>query len=138
MNQGSQLPKKIVIEMIPHKTQRYPTLGDYWIDENGDWQIRVSRMSDYRSEVAVALHELFEMASVINKGIPIEDIDAFDIMFEKEREAGEHADGDEPGYDPRSPYVSEHFFAERIERHFLMHIGLMWNRHEENCDNADS
>jgi hypothetical protein len=26
---------KINIETIPHSDQRYPTVGDYWDDENG-------------------------------------------------------------------------------------------------------
>ncbi len=129
--------KKIVIEIIPNSQQRYPTLGDYWIDENGDWQIRVSEMSDMRSVVAVALHELFEMGGVVHKGIPIESIDAFDIMFEKEREEGKHSQESEPGYDRRSPYWSDHFNAEMIERHFLSHTGLIWNLHSLNCEKAE-
>jgi hypothetical protein len=128
--------KKIVIEIIPRKDQRYPTLGDYWIDENGDWQIRVSQMKDYRSEVAVALHELFEMASVIHRGIPIEDIDAFDMMFEREREEGKHSKDAEPGNDERAPYWNDHVNAENIERRFITNIGLQWKGHEENCADA--
>jgi|ERR1041385_5957038 hypothetical protein len=132
---------RIVIETIPHAHQRYPTLGDYWIDENGDWQIRVSNMNDVRSVVAIALHELFEMASVIykkrdNPQEAIKAIDAFDIMFEEERSEGKHPNDAEPGYDSRSPYMEAHFSAEQVERHFLIHTGLMWPRHEENCDNA--
>ena len=129
--------KEIVIKFIPDNEQRYPTLGDYWIDESGDWQIRVSKMKDLRSMIAVALHELFEMGCVVHKKIPIEAIDAFDMMFEQEREEGKHSEDDEPGYDRRAPYWSDHFNAEQIERHFLMCTGLMWNLHEENCENAE-
>ena len=128
--------KKIVIEFIPSKEHRYNTCGDYLIDENGDWQIRVSRMKDMRSEIAVALHELFEMASVIHKGIPLEAIDEHDFMFEKEREEGKHPPDAEPGYDRRCPYWSDHFNAEMIERHFLTHLGLLWPIHEQNCSDA--
>lgn len=128
--------KKIVIEFIPHDQQRYPTLGDYWIDKDGNWQLRISEIPDLRSKIAVALHELFEMGSVVHNEIPIESIDAFDMMFEKEREEGRHPECAEPGYDSRSPYWSHHFNAEMIERHFCMHNGLIWNQHEENCENA--
>lgn len=129
--------KRIVIEIIPHAEQRYPTLGDYWIDDDGNWQIRVSDIPDLRSQIGIALHELFEMGAVVHKGIPIEAIDAFDMMFEKEREEGKHPEDAEPGYDRRAPYWSDHFNAEMIERHFCTHTGLIWNQHESNCESVD-
>lgn len=136
---------KIVIYFIPYSKMRYPTIGDYWIDAMGDWQIRVSKMDSMLSEVAVALHELFEMASVINTAVQngkdpkaaIKDIDDFDIMFEKERAEGKQSADAEPGHDPRAPYKTDHFNAEMIERHFVTHNKLLWNRHEENCERAE-
>lgn len=127
---------KIVIEFIPGKTQRYPTVGDYWIDDDGNWQIRVSQMRDKRSEIAVALHELFEMGSVMHVGIPIEKIDEFDIKFEVERESGEHPVDSEPGDDPLAPYHRDHVNAEVAERIYCAHNELTWAEHSENCADA--
>ena len=30
---------KMKIESIPHDEQRYPTVGDYWVDEHGVEQV---------------------------------------------------------------------------------------------------
>lgn len=127
---------KIEIIFIPHENQRYPTLGDYWVDTEGNWQIRVSEMGDIRSMVAVALHELFEMGSIMHKKIPIKVIDEFDMAFEKEREEGKVPPDAEPGHDPRAPYLLDHVNAELVEWLYCTHTGLMWNLHEENCELA--
>lgn len=137
-------PRKIVIKFIPHKNHRYPTVGDYWIDKHGNWQIRVSQMSDVDSQVGVAIHELFEMGSVISKAVhtkkspiaEIKKIDAFDIMYEKEREAGKHSPDSEPGHDRRSPYLSHHRHAEVVEKEYIRHVGLTWNEHGDNCQGS--
>ena len=52
------------------------------------------------------------------------DIKAFDKMWEREREEGKHAEGDEPGHDPRAPYNREHVLAECIERLLANHMGV--------------
>ena len=66
-------------------------------------------------EFCVALHETIEQHLCAKRGISNEDITAFDIKFEKEREHGKHGDN-EPGFDPRAPYRKEHSFADKIER----------------------
>ena len=60
---------KINIETIPHSDQRYPTVGDYWDDENGVIQVRVSDMKDWRYEALVVMHELIEMFLTKHRGI---------------------------------------------------------------------
>ena len=74
---------KINIQTIPNNEQRYITTGDYWIDSDGTWQIRVSDLGDWKKELLVAIHELAEQAICLSKGIKEEDISAFDIEFEK-------------------------------------------------------
>ena len=99
---------KINIETIPHKDQNYETVGNYWIDEDGTWQIRVSDMKNWKYELLVAIHEIVEYALCLEKGIKEDDITAFDIAFEAKREDG---NCDEPGDDPKSPYQNEHLIA---------------------------
>lgn len=98
---------RIVIESLPHNQHRYPTVGDYWRDSNGDLQIRVSEMPDHRHMVLVALHELIEVSLCEDRGIPEPEIKAFDEA---------HLNADEPGALPDAPYHSEHVFADCIER----------------------
>ena len=76
---------KINIETIPHGDQRYPTVGDYWDDENGVMQVRVSDMKDWRYEALVVIHELVEMFLTKHRGIPEHEISEFDIKFEQSR-----------------------------------------------------
>src|SRR5262249_16119866 len=92
---------------IPHQEQRYPTVGDYWLD--GDtWQFRISKMSDWRYEILVLIHEIVEWVWVQYKEIKLEHIDALDIQFEKDREEGKHAEDEEPGDGPQAPYHWAH------------------------------
>ena len=98
---------KINIETIPHGAQRYPTVGDYWDDENGVVQIRVSDMKDWRYEALVAMHELIEMFLTKHREIAEPLISEFDIKFEQSRE--QSLVGGEPGDHPHAPYRREHF-----------------------------
>src|SRR5215207_4505971 len=91
---------KIRIETISHDRQRYPTVGDYWDDPDGTLQVRISEVGDRRLELLVALHELIECELCRQRGIAEPDIMAFDLAFEKEIEAGECDEDEEPGDDP--------------------------------------
>jgi hypothetical protein len=121
---------KIVIETIDNSLQRYKTCGDYWIDADGTWQIRVSKMSCWQREFLVAIHELAEMAQCIHKGIKEEDISIFDIQFEKERELGLHTPEEEPGDSIKAPYREEHFIATNIERVMSVPLQVLWSDYD--------
>jgi hypothetical protein len=125
---------KINIETIPHSQQRYPTVGDYWVDPDGTLQIRISDLGNAIYEQAVALHELTEMFLVLNRGISIGDIDAFDIEFERKRIGPE--DIDEPGDDPKAPYQNEHCYATAVERMFIAANGVKWADYDVACLDA--
>lgn len=119
--------KNIVIKTIPQSEHRYPTVGDYWRDPDGTLQIRVSEMGNTDYEALVALHELIEIILTEKKGIKEEDIMAFDVQFEKEREEGLHSEDAEPGEDPKSPYRKEHVLAECLERVVGNELGVIWD-----------
>ena len=126
---------KIVIETIPHKDQRYDTVGDWWIDAEGTWQIRVSQIkTDYgrsfwwAAEFLVALHELVEMAACLQHGITQERVDEFDKNWKY------HGDTDEPGDDMDAPYYAEHQFACGIERLMAAQLGVTWHNYETVID----
>lgn len=119
-------PKNIVIKIIPHENHRYETVGDYWIDEEGDWQVRVSEFGSFDHQFLVAIHELTEFWLTQKRGITEESISAFDINFEKEREEGKHTLGEEPGNNINAPYYREHRFSENIERQLALEGGIDW------------
>jgi hypothetical protein len=126
---------KIIIETIPHKQQRYPTVGDYWIEDNGILQVRISEMNDKYVQ-AVILHELFELFSVLNKDITIESIDKFDRGFEALREEYPELIGEqEPGDMISAPYHDDHVHATIIEKHFCAHNDINWAEYEKTINN---
>ena len=117
----------ISIKTIPHRHQRYETIGDWFTDRNGNLQIRVSAMSDWRYEFLVALHELVEWALCRQDGVSQHQVDVFDRRFEKERLPGNY---DEPGDAPKAPYQTQHCIATGVERIAAACLGVCWSKYE--------
>jgi hypothetical protein len=117
---------KILIQTIPHKQQRLRTSGDWWWERDGSLQIRVSKMSDGRFEVLVAVHELVEVLLCKHDRVSQRSVDRFDIAFERARKAG---NVDEPGDDHRAPYRKQHCVATGIERIMAALLGVDWNKY---------
>lgn len=103
---------KIIIETINHADQAYPTVGNYWMDEDGVMQIRVSKLNNPFYEGMIAVHELVEWLLCIKAGIPEKEITDFDLKFEAERKEGNF---DEPGFEINAPYYRQHCFATSVE-----------------------
>lgn len=103
---------EIHINTIPHDQQSYETVGNYWTDENGVLQIRVSEMNDFFHEGMVMAHELIEWLLCKKAGITEKEITDFDLKFESARVEGNL---DEPGFSPDAPYIKQHSFATSVE-----------------------
>lgn len=125
----------IHIETVSHKEQFYETVGNYWYDENGVLQIRVSDLGDEFMEKMVAIHEMVEEATTKKKGIPEKVITDFDLNFEEERLMGLHSDDEEPGFANDSPYLQEHTLATAVEMMMCAHAGVKWNEYEQVINN---
>ena len=122
----------IEIKTIPNNEQRYPTCGDYFMDENEKLQFRISQMGNKDYEFLVSIHEQIEQHMLEKRGVSIAEIDAFDIAFEKLREENPTIIGDqEPGYMISAPYHKEHCFAEKIERQLAEELGVNWDDYEK-------
>lgn len=123
--------KRINIEVIPHDQQRYETPGDYWYDEYGTLQVRVSDLGNQLFERMVIIHELVEETLTNKRGISELEITSFDVMYEKEREQGLHSDTDEPGFDNDCPYLQEHTLATAVEMQMCALAGIKWNEYAD-------
>ena len=124
----SHIPK-IIIKPIDPENQRYPTCGDYLYDREDDTlTIFVSRMGDWRSELAVAIHEMFESVVCIFDDVSTSDIDLFDMDYERKRTDG---DVSEPGDSKDAPYHHQHVAATFVEREVCSKLNLEWVKHEE-------
>lgn len=116
----------IIIKTIAHRDQRYDTCGDYWIDPDGTYQVRISNMPDWRFGALVLIHELFEMFWCIVNKIPFKAIDDFDMAYELHRKKG---DDSEPGDDSAAPYYTGHQLATGIERVAAAALGVRWEEY---------
>lgn len=119
---------KIIIETIPHKEQRYTTVGDWFYDPDGTLHIKVSALSDDRREFLVALHELIEVKLCEHYGISQVSVDDFDMAWK------EHDGIEEPGDDPQAPYENQHNFAMGIEQLLAAELEVKWHDYEKELD----
>lgn len=120
----------IKIEIIPHEQQRYTTCGDWIFDEKGDLTIRISKLSDWRREMLVAVHELVEVLLCKHDGVTQEVVDDFDMnKFSYE----DHPD-EEPGDSPDAPYKKQHCLATAVERMLAAELGVDWKPYEDELE----
>lgn len=119
----------IEIQVIPHNLQRYPTVGDWYLDQaSGKMLIKVSDMEDWRAESLVSIHELVEALLCRAAGVESHQVDAWDMAYEKNRKPG---DDSEPGDHPDAPYHKQHFIATQVEKLVCAAMGLTWSEYEQ-------
>jgi hypothetical protein len=112
----------IVIQTIPHKSHRYPTVGDF-LHRRGVDTILVSDMHNDSYALLVGLHELVEMTLCRKAGVSFRAITAFDKAYEKARKPG---DLSEPGDSRKAPYFRQHQVATKIEKQMCKALGIKW------------
>jgi hypothetical protein len=114
----------ITIKTVPPQDMRPEVDGaDWYLDANGDLQVRVCPMSDPRMEMALALHEAFEAVLCLHAGITVDEVDKFDQAYDLA-----HPDDNdiEAGDDPACPYQVEHSLATAVERIYTAYTNLNW------------
>jgi len=138
----------IDFKVIPHKKQRYDTVGDYFRGKMvvgrvhiPFWDFRVSRMKDRRYPVLVFLHEMIEFMLCRLAGIKMRDIDRWDIIYERNRPTEDDPEWacappcgcqkfyEEPGDDPHAPYHEQHRCATLCERLIAASLGVKWDEY---------
>lgn len=145
----------ILIETIPHSEQRYPTVGDWYfrnhecLPSDGEFEtdplvVRVSELGDWREELCVAVHELVEVAIAKHRGVKVQDVDHFDMVYEADRNSkiesarnDEHKRLlliDEPGDDPKCPIKREHSIATGVERILAAELEVDWMIYEKKVE----
>jgi hypothetical protein len=119
---GLERVHSVHIEIVPHSTQRYDTVGD-WFFRGDQLVIKVSRFEDARATLAIAVHELVEALLCTQVGVTPESVDAFDM--------GMGADCEDPGMHPSAPYHMQHIYAISVERRLVQTLGLPWEVYNE-------
>jgi len=112
---------KATIDTIPHRDQRYDTIGD-WYQEGARQIIRISSMGCREYEFLVAIHEMVEAELCRKMGISEQTVDAWDLA---------HEDEEEPGAMEKCPYREAHMRAEAIERVLANDLGVDWEHYSK-------
>lgn len=114
----------IFIESMPHKFQRYETVGDYF-NHNDIWHFKISETkADY--EFLILIHEMIEWYLTQKRGISEKKITNFDINFKGKGE---------PGDDKNAPYRKEHQFATKIEKLIAKELKVNWAKYDKTINN---
>lgn len=122
----------VSIKVIPDNEMRPMISGaDWYFDEHGDLQVRVSPLSDWRREMLLAMHETTEAIMCMHNGVSQGAVDAFDIEFDKTHKSDLNA-----GDDPRAPYVREHCLATAIERILCAELEVNWRDYDHELEAA--
>ena len=121
---------KINIQVISHKEQGPAKVtAQWWTDEAGVIQVRISRLGDIRAELLHLVHELVEIACSITHPEIMDDVltDAYDEEFLRKRAAGELPLGhEEVGFGENCPYSGGHHAASGVELMICPHMDLNW------------
>jgi len=127
--------RKITIEVIDHHEQRYPTCGDWQLDQATEHlRIKISDLGDWHYNMLIGFHEMMEAMLCHDRGITEEAVDKFDMAYEAKRDVDNLS---EPGDDPDSPYFNEHFFATTLERLLAREFEIGWPEYEQEINNLD-
>jgi ASC-1-like (ASCH) protein len=118
--------KEVVVRVIPHRGQRYETVGD-WVFSGDRLNIFVSDMRNDDYHQLVAIHEYVEAILCRKAGITEESVTAFDVEFEKNRSEG---NTDEPGNDPSAPYYTQHRVATEVEKFLASYLRVDWEAYD--------
>jgi hypothetical protein len=141
----------MLIRTIPHGTQRYSTVGDYFdhSDVHLNIEVVVSDMGDQRMEFLVGIHEAIEAGLMKFAGIPLQASTDFDVPYEADRDLALEASfrraagfgcpcditpTSEPGDDIHAPYYRAHQFATAVERMLAVELGVDWKAYEDRCN----
>ncbi len=118
------VPDELVVRLhvLPQSEQRYETEGD-WLWENNALEIRISREvgdDDPRYGLLMFVHELVEALLCRSMGVSAAQVDAFDMLHQR--------DG-EPGEIPCAPYHHQHMAAQAAERELADKLGVDWEKY---------
>lgn len=116
---------KIDIQTLPHRFQRYDTVGD-WMGCEKNRIIFITELGNNDYEFLIALHEIIEQALCFKRGITDEEVTKFDMAYDKDLE---------PGNCPDAPYYKEHQFASIIEQMVCEELGIDNESYEKYLDN---
>ena len=119
--------KKIIINFKRKSEMRFPFYWGDWYEKDDCIIIDVFDSPDWRSNLAIAFHELKEKFECDEKGITVEAVEKWDT---------EHQDADDPGVLEGCPYRGPHISAMGTEYQVVLSYGLTPEEHERKYEEA--
>jgi hypothetical protein len=117
----------ILIKVVPESEQRPEVNGADWFwDKDGNLQVRVSPMGDWRYEVLLGIHEAVEAVCCMDAGVSQAEVDAFDLEYDKT-----HTFDVDAGDEPLAPYARQHCIATAVERILCAELGVNWKLYDD-------
>lgn len=130
-------PIRIEVQTIPHTEQGPSKICAQWYwDENGIVQVRVSKLGNLDMERLLIMHEVSEvLASAHDSDMDDISTDKIDQEFLELRNTGKlPADLVEPGFYKKSPYRWAHHFATASELALATHLHVDWIEYQRRLD----
>jgi len=124
---GISAAPSITVNVIPHGTGRYSTVGD-WQWQDGGLVVTVSDLGDHRFNLLVAAHEMTEALLSKRDGVTEQEVDAWDLA---------HLDAEEPGEVAGCPYHTQHAEASQVERWLADLMGIDWDAYSQAFERLD-
>ena len=106
---------RITVDPIARDRQRYDTEGDWHFTQKGDLAVFITDQPDWKVYACLAVHEIVEALLCRAQGVTCEQVDEWDMG---------HPEMEEPGDDPRAPYMHQHRIAMVIERLLAYEMGV--------------
>lgn len=119
----------IVIQTVPNdqiKARKGFTGADWFWNEDGNLQVLVANLGDWREEACLALHEAAEAIMCKHLGITQQAVDEFDAKYQAEHDIDLNA-GDENF----APYRIPHTYATAIERILAGVLDVKWKEYDD-------
>lgn len=117
----------VIIKVINENEHRPHISGaDWFFDSNGDLQVRVSKLSDWRREMCLAFHEAVEAVLCKHNGVSQQAVDDFDYQYDQD-----HSSDINAGDDPLAPYEHEHSLATAVERILAAELRVQWKEYDD-------
>ena len=118
------IPDDLVVRLniLPHKEQRNDTEGD-WLWAGSTLEVRISGEvgdDDPRYGLLMFVHELIEALLCRSMGVTAAQVDAFDMLHQRDGEPGEISS---------APYHRQHMAAQAAERALADELGVDWGRY---------
>lgn len=121
---------RILIETIPHESQRYKTCGDWILEKDGTLHVLISETGNDDYNFMIGIHEVIEQFLCKKSGIAQQEVDEFDMAYEERRKKSITTDNSEPGDNRFAPYERQHNIASGIERILCAELGVKYQDYE--------